>query len=270
MKLNILTGLICLLFLSCSTFKIKEFDSDTTQPLVGKVKKQVIITETYQFEKSVKPSKDTITLYYDENNRIVKQIDHSKSLSTTNVADFFYNEKGLLEKQLLRSADTTVKRIITTNYEYDKKGNLIHYKQSSDDEIISEKVRVYDTHGNMLIENFIKRNVQDRYKIDYKKREVTVQSYKNNVPTKQHLVRLYDNKGYLLKSEYIHIDPSNSFCTEYTYDKKGNLVKEFDCNNKIVRYLYINEYDDKGNIKQRDLIFEGSLAQSTKILTTYW
>lgn len=262
------------ILLSCNSIKIKEIGSDSTQELVGKIKKIEMTELNYSVN-----DKDTIflevnsILFFDNKNRITKQIDYyPKFIDET---DFNY-KKDLLEYTISK-IENRINKIV---YKYDTKKNIIEYSQFENDTLYFKKSIINDSKNNPIQKKYFYPNNKhlnsiENYTYDYKNRIVKIQSYdENNKSKKSNLKLSFNNKGYIIKTESINTDSNNgnSSSNIKEYDKLGNLIKKFSLDNngkpKEAAY-YKNTYDEKGNIIIREMYWNQKLLEKKIYKITY-
>ena len=114
-------------------------------------------------------------------------------------------------------------------YEYDDKGNVIHFKNSNGDERWSE----YDYKGNEIHSK--NSDGEERW---------------SEYDDKGNVIYFKDNKGFEKWTEYdnkgnqIHFKDSDGYETWYEYNDKGNLIHSKDSDG----FETWTDYDDKGNL----------------------
>lgn len=265
---------ILFLFISCNSIKIKEIESDSTQELIGKVKQIEMNTFHYPINK-----KDTIirkeksVIYFDEKNRITKQIDYY--LKFIDETDFNY-KNNLLQNTVSKSGEKNHK----TEYKYDDKNNIIEYNQIENDTLYFRKTSIYDNKNNPLehtyfYPNYKRINSVEKFTYDYKNRIVYIQNLdENNKPENHYLKIHFNKKGYTTKTEFIYRDSNKGYSNAsiIEYDKLGNLTKRvsFDNNGKNKKLTeYKNTYDEKGNIITREKYWKEKLIEKTTYKITY-
>lgn len=147
-----------------------------------------------------KKSSDEYKYAYDDNGNILKCTKISKSHyygsgKTTVTSDYTYDKNGnkLTLKEKINNG-FNVKSTLT-KWEYDKKGNLIHYTSNNDE--IKESTYTYDTNGNKLSETNV-------YALDDRVRTKTWE---------------YNTKGKVTSEKTDGVENAS-----YTYDKSGNLI----------------------------------------------
>jgi hypothetical protein len=259
---------ILLIFFSCNSIKIKEMEMDSTQDLIGKIKKIEMSTFRYPInEKDTIIHKENSIVYFDIKNRIVKQIDYY--LKFIDETDFNY-KNNLLENTVSKSG----KRISKTEYKYDNKNNIIEYNQLDNDTLYFKKTTVYDNQNNPIEEtyfhpNYKSNNSIEKFTYDYKNRIVNIQSFdENNKPKNNYLKRYFNKKGYIIKTEFIYTDSNKDYSNKsiIEYDKLGNLTKRtsFDKDGKPKESTESrNIYDEKGNIIVRETYLKEKLIEKT-------
>ncbi|MFY0483595.1 hypothetical protein ACI6PS_13440 [Flavobacterium sp. PLA-1-15] len=269
--------LLFVLFLfSCSSkTKFSGIESDYTQELVGKIKKMII--KTYQYDVEQRDSilwVTTRSIDFDRKNRALKQTEHT--------LNFNYETVYRYGNASLKSTHSTTKdRTDRSEYVYDRKKNVIEYRQFQNDKLGFLKMSVYDSENNIVEETYLHPNAPhlnsvDKYSIDYINRIVTIRNFKENKPNDhRHLKLHYDEKGFLIRSETVHTGETESSSDLYIreYDAKGNLTKStsYDKEKNIVSLTVSkNEYDSKGNILVRETFLNGKLFEKTVNEIVYW
>lgn len=265
---------IFLLF-SCTSIKIKEMGMDSIQDLIGEIKQINVSTYRYPIN-----SRDTIVdidksiVFFDSRNKIIKQIDQYPKYSE--LSKFNYTN-GLLESTVSKNEKNTSK----VEFKYDKKKNVIEFRQSINDTLVFLKTINYDKKNNPIEKNYYRRNFKSAYQVekfenDYKNRIVTVFDFdENNKPKNYCFKKYFDKKGYIIKTESVNTDTKKgySYSTKNEYDKLGNLVRrtylDKDGKNDEIT-LYKNTYDDKGNIIIREKYYNENLIEKTICQITYW
>jgi len=257
--------------ISCNTIKIKEIGIDLTQDLIGKVSKLEISNYRYQInEKDTVILKIYSTVFFDKQNNIVKQIDfYPKFASET---DFSY-KNNLLQNTISKISN----RIDKTEYKYDRRNNVIEYKEFQNDTLYLHNTSIYDKRNNLVEKESIfqsknKSNIsREKYTYDYKNKTLNTQSFNgNNKPNNGYLKAIFNKKGYIVKMEMIY--PNDSRKSEMKYDKNGNLIKQinFDNSGKLEAIIeYKNRFDEKGNIILTEKYFNEKLIEKTKFKILY-
>jgi hypothetical protein len=265
---------IFLLF-SCTSIKIRETGMDSIQDLIGEIKQINVTTYRYPIN-----SKDTIVdigksiVFFDSRNKIIKQIDQYPKYSQ--VSTFNYTN-GLLESTVSKNEKNTSK----VEFKYDKRKNVIEFRQFINDKLVFLKTTLYDKRNNPIEKNYYHPNLKSsnqiaKFENDYKNRTVKILSFDDNNKSKEtYLKEYFDKKGFIIKTELVFLDSRKSYSgsTKNEYDKLGNLVKKTssDMDGKNVESTtYKNTYDDKGNIIIREKYYDEKLFEKTICQITYW
>lgn len=265
---------IILIFFSCNSIKIEEYDTDATQELIGKVKQMEVITFRYPTdEKDTIIEKDSSVFYFDLKNRIVKQVDCY--LKFRHETDFNY-KNNLLQSQVSKIR----KRKLKTEYKYDKKSNIIEYSNLENDTLKFKKTSVYDKQNNPLEVTYFhpnsERNINvDKYTYDYKKRIINIQGLDKNKIANNHYIKYHFNKkGYIIKTETIYTDANKGYSRNsiLEYDKLGNVtrISGLDEGGKLQGIIeYKNTCDKKGNIIIREKLWKQKVIEKRTFKITY-
>lgn len=264
---------ICFLFIifliSCSPVKIKDFNNDYTQELVGQIKSMDMRQYEYKFiKKDTVNLVQTITLNFDSNNRI-----KNEKIITENgqkAAIYQYLNGLLIEKQLLSTHDSTL-----VTYKYDQSKNLIEEKATYNNGMFNLKSQVFDKYHNVvqIRTNFVKKinqltEIEYNYKNNYFIAKSTIDTIAvGTIETKNH----FNKKGYIIKSQRNN-QSINSKYYRYDIDKNGNLTTKtyYKANNTVIEIVtFKNTYDKKGNIIIRERFLNGKLISKTTYDITY-
>ena len=247
---------------------------DSTQDLIGKIKQ--IETSTFRYPINKKDTivhKENSVVFFDERNRIIKQIDYyQKFIDET---DFNY-KNNLLENTISKSD----KRISKTEYKYDDKNNVIEYSQLENDTLYFKKKSIYDNKKNPIEQTYFhpkykSNNSVEKFTYDYKNKIVNIQSFdENNKPRNHYLKTYFNKKGYVIKTEFIYTDSNKGYSNTsiIEYDKLGNLTRRisFDNDGKPKESTeYKNTYDENGNIIIREKYWKEKLIEKTTYKITY-
>ena len=185
-------------------------------------------------------SKDTVFDYeYDQNKRLVKTL-YNGSLNNEYEYDdkgnlikhtswlgkypqfgyeYAYDDQGrMIREVVLRgNPDFNILELsYTTEYTYDKDGNMTYRTWTYQNGSTSRTDYVYDKDGNLI------REETGAVVVEY----------------------VYDNKGNILEEK------NNSTTVQYTYDQNGHLTQKISKNltSGYVEYSFIYEYDGNGNV----------------------
>ena len=249
-------------------------EMDSTQNLIGKIKQIEMSTFRYTFNnKDTIVSKINSIVFFDNKNRIIKQIDYyNKFIDETN-----YNYKNnLLENTISKSG----KRNSKNEYKYDIKNNVIEYNQLENDTLYFRKNSIYDNKNNPINQTYFHPNYRSinsvaKFNYDYINRTVNIQSFDENNKQRNHYLKSYfDKNGYIIKTDFIYTDSNkgHSNTSVIEYDKLGNLTKRsvFYIDGKPKEITeYKNSYDEKGNIILRERYLKEKLIEKTTYKITY-
>ncbi len=273
MKKVYFAGLLLLLFVSCNSLKFKKLDWDYRQDLIGNIKK-IEMTLVYYPIDTVSMKHNSV-VYYDQNNRIIRQIDYYKGLSTE--MDLFYKNNLLI--QTIRKSE---KNIFKEEFKYDNKNNIIEHNQLQNDTLETIETSVYDKRNNPIEHvyfhpdnNYKSLNLTQKITYDYKNRTSSILRFdENNKPGNQYGKYYYDSKGFIIKTESVFTDSKKgiSSVTTMEYDKLGNLIRKitYDKDGKETASSdYKNVYDKKGNIIIREVYEKERLREITTYKISY-
>lgn len=248
-------------------------EMDSTQDLIGKIKQIEMSTFRYPInKKDTIVSKESSIIFFDNKNRIFKQIDYyQKFIDET---DFNYRN-NLLENTITKSG----KRISKTEYKYVDK-NVIEYNQLDNDTLFFKKNSIYDSKNNPIEQtyfypNYKSNNSVQKFSYDYKNRTVNIQGFdEDNKPDNQYLKNYFDKNGFIIKFEFIYTGSNKGYSStsKIEYDKLGNLNKRtsFDKDGKLKEtIIYKNTYDDRGNIVVREKYLKENLLEKITYKITY-
>jgi hypothetical protein len=262
--------LFILFIVSCSPAKIKDFENDYTQDLVGKIKSINITNYEYKFLK-----KDTVNLVkntllnFDFNNNVINE----KITTEDNHKEYnLIYQKGLLIEKKLVSEN----RVFSTIYKYDENSNLIEQKEFDAKGIYFFKSQQFDKFHN-VIES--KSSFANKYKgvtkieYDYKKRFLITKTTMDtlNLNTVE-MIKHFNKNGYIVKSKSTSSRLNNKNFT-YEIDNKGNLTtKTFYRNDDTIIEIitFRNTYDKKGNIIMRERFLNGKLIEKNTYDIIYY
>ena len=160
------------------------------------------------------------------------------------------------------------------------KSNIIEYNQLENDTLYFRKTSVYDNQNNPLEQtyfhpNYKSNNSVEKFTYDYKNRTVSIQSFDENSKPRNHYLKThFNNKGYIIKTEFIYTDSNKGYSNTsiIEYDKLGNLTKRvsFDNDGKPKESTeYKNSYDENGNIIIREKYWKQKLIEKTTYKITY-
>lgn len=269
--------LIIFISSSCSSIKIKDRDIDTNamQKLVGNVKAIKLTTYKYNYKKNdTTVTKSFSEFFYNKKNQVIKQVDNNGKYE--NVTESFYKKNLLIKEISLHNEKRD-----TILYYYDKKQNLVDYKQILNNKLYFHKKSKFDSHGNPIEEtytfpNYPHNNSTQIFNYDYKNKSYLIQGYdENNIKNERYLLRNFDNNGFITKSELIYKNSNkdSSKAMYLEFDKKGNLTKKYSKNKDgsiKEPTLFINKYDKKGNIIQREKVIKNIILEKLIFEIEYW
>jgi hypothetical protein len=260
--------LLFIILFSCSPGKIKDYEKDYTQQLVGKIKSITINKYEYKFLKKdtfflAKTTIQKFDIYTNLINETIKtEIDQN---------DYYYKYENdlLIEKKIISENS-----ISFTTYKYDTKHNQIEEKSFDDKRVFSVKTQKFDSYNNPIetkISFFGKEKVSTKIEYNYKKQFLTSKTVVDTFSKTLDKIKYFNKKGYIVK------EPLNNFATQnyntYYIDKKGNLTKKtFHKSDKsiIETVTYKNTYDKMGNIITRDRFLNGKLIEKNNYEITYY
>jgi hypothetical protein len=255
--------LLLLLLFSCSTPKIRDFDKDYTQELLGKIKSITIKTYEYKYvDKDTVMWAKTIIQNFDTNNTIINEKFISEFDEYENA--FKYQNGLLVEKKAVGD-----KNNFTTTYKYDENNNQIEEKSFNNNVVFGQKERKFDKYKNPIEEKYTSfgkevRKTETEY--DYKKKsyisKTAIDTFKLIFSTSK---KEFNKKGYITKYQPLNFYKTFDFQT-YEIDKKGNLTKKtlYKNDNTIIETVtYKNTYDKKGNIIVRERFLNNKLLEKT-------
>lgn len=263
-----LSVIVLFLLCSCSVVKIKDFDKDYTQALVGKVKSIEIKNYEYKFVK-----KDTVILakktllQFDTNNNLI----YENTVTEIDQNEHHYKyEKGLLVEIKTVSNNKTS----FTTYKYDENKNRIEEKSFDDKRVFSLKSFRFDEFSNPIekgVSYFGKEKIITRTTYDYKKGILTSKTVVDTFGVEIIGIKHFNKKGYITRQPLNNLNKNEYFALEV--DKKGNLTKKTYVKNDdsvIETVTYKNAYDKTGNITVRDRFLNGKLIEKTTYDITYY
>lgn len=241
------------------------------------------------FKGKVKSIKSTTYKAIEKFGKIQKGEEVDKLLS-------IFNEKGnFTERIYSKNGKIDSKQ----TYIYNDKGNIIEQKEyDSDGNLKLQTTYNYDDNGNKIEENTFGgyQTQKTTYKYDDKRREVesliTLSFQGINGSAELRITKEYDQKGNIIEEKNYNNHNKLSSKGIYTYDERGNKIKEIFINldskkpeekniyiydknnNKIEVQKYISEnlsekttikYDEKGNILEEH-ITDFNIKTSFKIV----
>lgn len=263
--------LLLILFLySCSPAKIKDFEKDYTQDLVGEIKSMHITNYEYKFLK-----KDTVNLVkntflnFDSNNNVINEkITNEDNQKEYN---FRYQNGVLIEKKLVSE-----NRTFSTINKYDENSNLIEQKGLDVKGGYFFKSQRFDKYHNVTESklNFANKiELMTKIEYDYKKKffisKMTIDTLRSDTVV---VKKYFNKKGYIIKSGSTNSAINNKYYT-YEIDKKGNLTKKtfYKSDDSIIETVtFENTYDKRGNIIIRDRYLDGKLIEKNTYEIIYY
>lgn len=259
---------VLIIFCSCSPVKIKDFDKDYTQGLVGKVKTMTIKNFEYKFiKKDTTILAKTIILQFDRDNKIIRE----KTVTEFDQSEHHYQyENGLLVE--IETVSNNKKSF--TTYKYDESKNRIEEKSFDDKRVFALKLFRYDKFGNPIeksVSYFGKEKVMTNTAYDYKKGILTSKTIVDTFGVEIIGIKHFNNKGYITRQPLNNLDKNEYFALEI--DKKGNLTKKTYIKNDagvVETVTYKNTYDKIGNITVRDRYLNEKLIEKTTYEITYY
>lgn len=266
---------VFIFLVSCHSIKIEEnrMDNIKIQKLVGKIREIRVKISNNSSKENVFTDQGTTFTYWDKRGKIIKQVDQ-------------YNEKYIDSTLFLYEGNLLTKSITTSNtkspellleYKYDKKGNEIEYISYFNKKIDSKIVKKYDSKGNVISKEYIgskgELKQKELFEIDYIKKWVTVRLFDAESKLKSTYSKFrFDKNGRRIQTEVIFPKKEQNICTINEYDKKGNLLKSFSCNNdkneKVTTYKYA--FDAFGNVIKQEKFINSDLISTTSIYILYW
>ena len=241
------------LIFSCKPLKFKDNEYENIQKLFGEIKQINHTTILYPLEeKDTTIIKIKSTMYFEKGNKLIKQINEYAKEDETVL--FQYKKDNLfLEFSEIKGRKTK------TEYFYDKNDNNIKSIKYVNDKLWSSSKIIFDKFNNKIEKsNSFTENTKDndleKFNIDYKNRIVKIETYDSNTKLSNNLIiRHYNKKGYLIKSEFIYLDSNKdkSMFSKFEYDSNNYLLKESQYDilgNFIGAFEYKNIYDKNGNI----------------------
>lgn len=200
--------------------------------------------------KSTNNSDYEIIYKYDENQNEIynKKIDGNEISQTY----YQYNEQNLLSNQKTITTENEKETIDELLYEYDEKGNLIHFAKLLDGESKYEFFYKYDDE-NRVIEQSNPGVFEKTFKYDRNNNIMYEKTaYQNEIIQEYNT---YDDNSNLLTSLQIQYDlendpemanPNTLKDIEYVYNDYNDLVLSKEKNGFTTLYSY--DYDKRGNI----------------------
>lgn len=259
---------ILILLCSCSAVKIKDFDKDYTQALVGKVKSIDIKNYEYKFIK-----KDTVIL---AKNTFLQFDHHNNIVYEKIVSEFDQNENNYKYENGLLVEIKTISNNKTsfTTYKYDENKNRTEEKSFDDKKVFALKTYRFDKFNNPIekgVSYFGKEKVLTNTTYDYKKGILTSKTMVDTFGVEIISIKHFNKKGYITRQPLNNRYKNEFFALEI--DKKGNLTKKTyvkSDNSVIETVTYKNTYDKTGNIIVRDRFLNGKLIEKTTYDITYY
>ncbi|MCR5435670.1 MAG: RHS repeat protein [Treponema sp.] len=147
-----------------------------------------------------------------------------------------YNPKGKIF--FIKNNDNSF-----TSYDYDKNGNIIHYKTYISIDIVIENWDKYNS-KNQLVES--KDNEKSVWSYEYDSKGKLIKQTKTRKGKKiVELQHSYDSENKLISTVSYDFQEHTKKERIYKYDKKGRCIKE-DINDDFLNAVY--KYDDNDNI----------------------
>lgn len=262
--------LLLLALISCGPVKIKDFNDDYTQELVGSVQSITIQKHEYKFLK-----KDTINLVttsflnYDKGNKLVSE--KHQTVNGSRETFFKYQEDLLIQKQIISKNDTS-----SIVYKYDKERNVTEEIATNKNGIYNVKTVVFDKYHNPIeLHNQFKDKIKQSVFIDYdyKRKSFLSKSVLDTIATLEIVTKNdFNKRGFITKRQRI-ASASNAKFYSYEFDKKGNLTSKIyhKGDGTIIEIItFKNTYDKVGNIISRERYLDNKLIDKTTYHITYY
>lgn len=268
MKYSVL--LLFVFLFSCGSIKIKELQSDYTQPLTGKVKSIKATIYEYRINEN-----DTTVwtknhlMEFDTDNLLIKETKINEDETT----EFNYKYMNGLVTEMTSPQD---KNNYKTIYTYDEKKNCIEEKALDNDKTFHSVTKVFDEFNNPIEENrvfFGKMNHKTKNTYNYKEKTISSEKFMDTLFTGTIKTKMtFNKKGYITRKETLIQKSSNNF-DQYQFDAAGNLLQKTTHHSDGTikeTFSYQNTYDKKGNIITRKKFYNGRLVGKTTFDITYW
>lgn len=261
--------------MSCASIKIKGIEIDSTQELIGSVKK--INTNTVRYTEYENINNERSVTFYDKKNKVSKEIIYHPNFKEETS---FYYVNELLKKTLTKID----KRIIKIEYKYDTNKNILEFNQFENDTLLFTKTSIFDKNNNPIKTARLHKKYKElssklstsEYTYNYKNNTVIIKEFDQfNTPNNNYLKLYFNKKGLTIKTETISNKTDENYlnASRNEYDTKGNLTKRISLNKegKTINYTeYKNKYDTLGNIILREVFLNGKLYEKKSYDITYW
>ncbi|NNT73032.1 hypothetical protein HKT18_12470 [Flavobacterium sp. IMCC34852] len=260
--------IVLIIFCSCNPVKIKDFEKDYTQVLVGKVKTMTIKNYEYKFiKKDTTILAKTTVLQFDSHNNII----YEKIVTEfdQNEHNYKYDNGLLVETETVSNSKTSF-----TTYKYDENKNRIEEKSFDNKRVFALKSLRFDKFKNPIekrVSYFGKEKGITKIEYDYKNGVLTSKTIVDTFGIEMIGIKHFNKKGYIIRQPLSNLNKNEYFALEI--DKKGNLTQKTFYRNDdsvIETATYKNTYDKTGNILVRDRYLNGKLIEKTTYEITYY
>ena len=244
-----------------------------------------LIKSVEVFKMGKETSKCVTKHTYDSKGRLLKETRSESGKDGFNESNTFsYDKKGNVTKLVYRYEDEDgVEKTIET-YTYDSRGNITKYV-SVDVDIDGEKSKssatfAYDKKDRVIKASYSADLIKMKMSIEYDKAgNVIRETVSIGDGNKRTTVNTYNKKDQLVKTVYTVVSKETGIglnykeVTVYSYDSKGNLIKEASelkySDGTKTKYSFEYKYDSKGNLVKE---IENELSEygiTLKTVTTY-
>ncbi|MBO5939139.1 MAG: RHS repeat protein [Clostridia bacterium] len=178
------------------------------------------------------------------------------------VFHYEYDEYG--RPILQRYFSTMSEHMTVIRQEYDEKGNLIKHSYQYSPQNIQETTYEYDEEGKLIRQNDPYMDGDGTYKLaayDEKGNVVRI-GYYFSYENEPHFEEFYEYNEEGKRTKLTQKSNMYEYIETYEYDVCGNMVKESQTYNGVLRYFTAYEYDERGNkIKGSHYSNEDSFAE---------
>ena len=217
----------------------------------------------------------TVKRIYNDQNNLVKKIEHSEDTTYNKKTRYYYNSIGkLAEKKHFScyTVDGVYNELLLSveNAKYDKAGKLLEASSySSSGELVTKKLYTYNSKGNLIEHNEYNSEGELKYKYtfryDRKGNTIEQSKYDSHGELAERRVIIYKKNIPIETHIYSYGELIRKVISKY---ENGNAIEEINyLANDDIECVFTCKYDDKGNMIQQKL-YEGNIKQPAEL--TIW